>query len=133
VVPAPAPTSARPPAATALAAFRIGFGVASALIPGPTWQLAGIDPTGNPDAPLLARFFASREVAIGAGLALGADARERRRWLTLGLAVDAADGLSAVLAGRRGRLTRPRVALDLGGSLLALALGAVALRSEQRR
>lgn len=114
-----------------LVAFRLAFGAASLLSPRPTWRLAGIDARRNPDAPLVARFFASRELMIGVGLALSSGTAERRRWLALGMVTDALDAATAVSSHRRGDLSAGYATLDAAGSVLALALGAAA-RSDLR-
>ena len=116
--------------ATALVAFRLGFGLASWVAPRHAWRPVGVDPSRNPDAPLVARLFATRELMIGAGLALGADATHRRRWLELGVLVDTADAVAVWLAHRRQVLGTAYALLDGGGALLAVAMGVAALRDD---
>jgi hypothetical protein len=104
---------------------RAAIGVGSFLAPGLTGRLFGLDPAANPQAPFLARLFASRDVALAYGLATSTGSA-RAQWLRVGIACDIADAAAAVIAGRSGQLSKLAVALitvtGLSGAGVGLAV-----------
>jgi hypothetical protein len=112
-----------------LAALRVAVGAGSWLAPGLAAKVFGLDLQNNPQAPYLARLFGVRDIALGLG-ALQSTGPERRRWLMLGVACDAADVLAGVLGTREGYLSRVSGALVTGTAVAATAMGAVALSGE---
>lgn len=64
------------------------------------------------------------------GMATPRSGATRRHWLKIGLAVDSVDLVAAVLAGRRGGLTRAGTVMCFSASALAAGLGAAALLSQ---
>lgn len=109
-----------------LAVIRFTFGAGGWLAPRPSARLLGIDPDANPSLPPLARVFASRDVALGAGV-LGATGEDLERWLRIGVAVDAADIVTVVAARAKGQLSTPGAVAGLVTAAAALGLGLVAL------
>jgi hypothetical protein len=86
----------------------------------------GLDAASNPQAPYLSRLFGARDIALGIGT-LTSTGEARRRWLTLGVACDAADALAGMMAGRAGYLPKVPTVLVTGTALIAAGLGAAAL------
>jgi hypothetical protein len=113
-------------AARLLVAFRLVYGAWAWCAPEQAIRPMGIDAGGGADIAILARVFASRELAVGLGLAL-AEGRSRRLWLQTGIALDGLDAVATVLSHRRGASSRPVALLGVTGSLAALGLGARAL------
>lgn len=106
---------------------RAAIGLGAWLAPAVSGRLFGLDATGNPQSPYLARLFGARDVALAYGLAVAADASQRSQWLRVGVACDLADAAAGALAGRSGTLGRRSAGLVTGTALVAAALGAVAL------
>lgn len=106
---------------TGLALGRIAVGAVSFFSPDQAARLFRLDPTTNPQLPYMSRMFGSREIALGA-ITLMTTGAARRRLVQLGVAVDGADTVAALLAARGGYVSKAT------GALLALpALGAVAV------
>lgn len=97
-------------AATLLAVLRTGAGVAAWLTPGIVERIYGAPADGGAPLRFALRTFGARDMAMGAAM-FSAGQDERQRWLALGLAVDAADGAAAVIAGIRRQLPAPVAAL----------------------
>jgi hypothetical protein len=98
---------------------RIAVGVVSLARPGVAATMFGLDVESNPQSPVLARFFGSREIALGAATLL-ARGSTRRNLVLAGIGVDLADAASAVL-GVQDRTLSSRS----GAMLVAPAVGAV--------
>ncbi len=109
-----------------LAAVRLGIGAGAWLAPGLAGRMFGLDVSGNPQAPYLARLFGIRDVALAWG-ALGSEGETRRRWLLAGLGCDVADALAGAAGGRAGYLPKATTVLVTGTALAAAGLGAAAL------
>jgi hypothetical protein len=103
---------------TVVSAGRLALGLGTFLAPGPALRPVGID-ASDPQLAYLSRIAGSRDVALGA-LTLLATGRTRRALVLAGLAVDAADAVAGVVAGRRGGLDRRRAT-----ALTALPVGSV--------
>ena len=116
-------------AARTLIGVRLAVGLGAWLAPELSSRLFGIRAEDNPQASYLGRLFGARDVALAVGLQGAGDA-ERGRWLTLGLACDAADVLAALAGGRNGSLSPATAVLGGGVAAGAVALGVVALRAE---
>lgn len=115
-------------APTALAALRIAIGSTAWVTPNLAGRMFGLDPAGNPQAPYLARLFAIRDLALGAGT-LAAEGKTRRTWLIAGLACDLADTAAAFLGRRGGYLSTPVSLLLAAPALSAVGMGAIALQA----
>jgi len=113
-----------------LGGMRLLIGVGGMLAPRFGARLFGLEPERNPGLPYTMRLFAVRDAALGAGL-LGADPRDRGRWVGLGLASDASDVAAALLAGRSGALNKRAAALTAVAALSAVALGLAAKGAER--
>lgn len=113
-----------------LAGFRIAIGLGAFVAPRFGARLFGLQPERNPALPYALRLFAVRDAALGAGL-LGADPRDRDRWLGLGLVSDASDAVASTLAGRSGALPRRSALLTCAAALTAVGLGVLARRPEE--
>ena len=96
---------------TLVSAGRVALGVGAFLAPGPTLRPVGIDASSDPHLGYLSRIAGSRDVVLGV-LTLVASGDSRRALVAAGLAVDAADAVAGVVAGRRGGFdTRTALAL----------------------
>jgi hypothetical protein len=109
---------------------RAAIGTGAFLAPTLTGRLFGLNPAANPQAPFISRLFASRDVALAAGLAMSGDS-DRARWLQAGIACDVADAVAAILAGRSGQLSKFSSALITLTGLSGAASGVAALLSKQ--
>lgn len=105
-----------------LGGMRLVIGLGGLVAPAVGARLFGMDPARNPALPYFTRLFAVRDAALGAGLLL-ADARDRGRWVDLGIASDVSDVGAALAAGRKGQLTRGSAVMAAGAALVAVALG----------
>ena len=103
----------REKAITAIAAGRVGIGVAAYLAPNLSGRLFGLDPDGNPQASYLGRLFGARDVALGAG-ALRSPRKQKDTWVAAGMACDVADVGAGALAGLRGTLPPASAAMVTG-------------------
>ncbi|GAA3818849.1 hypothetical protein [Nocardioides panacisoli] len=103
-----------------LAIGRIVIGLAMFVAPRLAARLFQLDGSGSA-TPYIARLFASREIALGAAT-LATSGETRNRLVTVGVAVDAADGVAAILSNKSGDVGKIVTAL-----LLAPAAGAVAV------
>jgi hypothetical protein len=108
-------------ALTAIAAGRVGIGVAAYLVPNLSGRLFGLDPDGNPQASYLGRLFGARDVALGAGV-LRSPRKRKEAWVAAGMACDVADVAAGALAGVRGTLPPAAAAMVTGtAAFFALA------------
>jgi hypothetical protein len=112
-----------------LAALRIAIGAGAWLAPRMTGKGFGLDAGANPQSPYLARLFGARDVALGLGT-LQASGAAQRQWLQLSIAVDAADAVAAVAAGRAGYLSPVAAGLVFAPAAAAVALGVSALQGD---
>lgn len=108
---------------------RIVIGLLFFLRPDLAARMLGQDLERNPDLALGARFFGSRDAALGAATLL-AKGTARRNLVVAGMAVDAADAGAAVL-GFKDKSVKPVPAAMLAGlALMAVGQGFVALRKK---
>ncbi len=114
---------------TVLTGLRTSIGAGAWIAPRKTGRLFGLDAVANPQLPYVGRLFGIRDVALASGLLLSSG-ESRRLWLQLGLACDAADGIAAILAGRKGEISKLSTVLVTAPAVLALGLGIAALRGE---
>jgi hypothetical protein len=106
---------------------RLVIGIAAWLLPNLTARLFGVRPKDNPQASFVTRLFGVRDAALGvAQMQLTGEAR-RATW-QLGIAVDAADAAAAMIAGRKGTLSKPAALLAAGVALGAVGMGVAALQ-----
>jgi hypothetical protein len=112
-----------------LAALRVVIGATAWLTPRLAGKSFGLDPKANPQSPYLGRLFGARDVALGVGT-LQATGDARRQWLQVGIAVDAADALAALAAGRAGYLNPISAGLVFAPAVAAVGLGLAALRGD---
>jgi hypothetical protein len=114
-------------AVKAIAGLRIVIGAAAWLTPRMAGKSFGLKPAENPQAPYLGRLFGARDVALGVGT-LQATGGSQRQWLQLGVAIDAADAVAAIAAGRAGYLPPVAAGLVFAPAVAGVALGVAALR-----
>jgi hypothetical protein len=100
-------------AVNAIAAGRVGIGVAAWAAPNLTGRLFGMDPDGNPQSSYLGRLFGARDVALGAGV-LRSPRKQKDTWVAAGMACDVADVAAGALAGLRGTLPPAAAAMVTG-------------------
>lgn len=98
---------------------RIVVGVVSFARPGVAAGIFGRDIEGNPQGPVLARLFGSREIALGTATLL-ARGTTRRNLVLAGIGVDLADAATGVLG-----VQDKTVSTRTGAMLVVPALGAV--------
>ena len=103
-----------------LAAGRIAAGAGAWLFPGLAARIIGVEPT--PGTALIMRLFGARELAVGVAY-LQADTHKRQRLLQVGMAMDGADGVAALIAGKQGGMRWNRaIALTIAaGAAVATA------------
>lgn len=106
----------------ALAGMRLAMGTSAILAPRMLGRAFGLDPERNPAAPLIARMFGARNVAIGIRL-FDAQGEELDYWLQAGVAVDAFDAIAVVVARARGYVPTRTAVLGLAAALSAVAAG----------
>ena len=98
---------------------RIAVGSVALVNPEMAARTLQVDPTSNPQAPLVVRLFGAREVALGL-VTLLARGRGRTGLIGVGIAVDAADAATGYLAMQDGTVTR-----KAAYTLIVPAVGAV--------
>lgn len=108
-----------------LAGLRVVIGLAALIAPRLAGKLFGLDPEANPQSPYLARLFGVRDVALGVG-ALASTGEARKKWVLIGIGVDATDAVSAGLAGKDGSVSSFTATKLAAPALAAVALGAIA-------
>lgn len=114
-----------------LAVLRTIIGAFAWVAPNLAGKAFMLDVDGNPQAPYLARLFGVRDVALGAATSqTNGDAR--RKLLTLGVAVDAADAAAAVLGARKGYFSPVTGALLAAPALAAVGMGVMALQASDQ-
>ncbi|MGI5204426.1 hypothetical protein ACQEU6_22940 [Spirillospora sp. CA-108201] len=106
--------------ATGLARGRVALGLAALAAPRLTVKLMGLGGAADPGRDYVARMFAAREIALGAGYMLSGDDSGRRLWSRIGLAVDSVDVMS-------GLKTRKGVPLWVTAGAVAVAGGAASI------
>lgn len=111
----------------ALAALRLGFGVAGLAAPRLTARLFGVDAQEQPTVPFALRLFGARNLVLGVALLRLDRVGDRRGLLTANLLVDVSDALAAVAAGRRGELSRTTTVLVVLPASVEIGLGLSAL------
>jgi hypothetical protein len=113
-----------------LAMLRMAVGTSAWATPRLAGKAFGLDATGNPQSPYLARLFGIRDIALGVGT-LSTSGEAQRQWLTLGVVCDAADAAAGVFAGRGGYLPKVPTVLVTGVALVAAGLGLAALANSE--
>jgi hypothetical protein len=108
-----------------IAFLRIAIGVVSWFAPRLGGRLFGLDVSGNPQAPYLARLFGVRDVVLGLG-SLQSSGAAQKQWLQLGMACDVADVGAALLGRRDGTLPLGTTLLVGGTAAAAAAMSAAA-------
>ena len=109
-----------------VAMARMSIGAAAFLAPRLSLKLAGLARKPDDGRDFVARLFASREIALGAGY-LASSGEGRRLWTRLGVLADACDMLASLPAGRRHGVNRLLMRGITVASLGAVALGAGSL------
>jgi hypothetical protein len=115
---------------TALAAGRIAAGILAWISPRLTARVFGMDADGG-QSHYAWRLFGIRDVVIGVGTLVSSGA-QRRAFVTAGLACDAGDGAAGAVAMSRGDFQRSAAGAPVTVPVLAVALGAWALRGLSR-
>jgi len=113
-----------------LAVGRIAAGVLAWLSPSRTAQVFGMsagDDTDGGQSHYAWRLFGIRDIVIGVGT-LRSSGAQRRAFVTAGLACDVGDGAAGAVAMSRGAFTRSTAGAPVTVPVLAVALGAWALR-----
>jgi hypothetical protein len=109
----------------ALALGRIAAGLLTWISPRLTARVFGLSADGG-QSQYAWRLFGVRDVVIGLGsLQSGA---QRRAFVTAGLACDVADGAAGAISMSRGDFERSSAAAPVTVPVLAVVLGALALR-----
>ncbi len=104
------------------AAARVAIGAGLVVMPGLLAGWIGED-ARRPGTRTIARAFAARDLAIGAGTLLAmADGAPVRRWLQAGAACDAADAAASLLA--LGRIPTRKALTAMAAALAGAATGA---------
>lgn len=114
----------------ALAIGRIAAGVLAWLSPSFTARVFGMDADGG-QSHYAWRLFGVRDIVIGIGTLLSSGAQQRA-FVTAGLACDVGDGAAGAVAMNRGDFARSAAGAPVTVPVLAVALGAWALRGLQR-
>lgn len=114
----------------ALAAGRIVAGMLAWTSPRVTARAFGMEADGG-QSHYAWRLFGIRDIVIGVGTLLSSGA-QRRAFVTAGLACDMGDGAAGAVAMSRGNFTRSTAGAPVTVPVLAVALGAWALRGLQR-
>jgi hypothetical protein len=105
-----------------LAGGRLVVGGGALVVPRLTGRAFGIDPDANPAAAYVGRLFGARAVLM-ALLVSAADGEERERQLRVGVAVDLADALAALLAARRKELRPAAAIVAFAAAMTEAAIG----------
>lgn len=113
---------------TGLSVARVVIGALAIASPTVTARLFRLDNGANPQLPYLSRLFGSREIILGAATLLSRGTTHRNL-VAAGIAVDAADAVAGLLAGRDGLVSKPTGAFLTAPALAAVAAGAAGLRS----
>lgn len=109
----------------ALAVGRIAAGLLAWISPRLTAQVFGMSDAGQ--SAYSWRLFGVRDVVIGIGT-LRSSGAQRRAFLTAGLACDVGDGAAGAVAMYRGDFKRSSAGAPVTVPVLAVVLGAWALR-----
>jgi hypothetical protein len=109
-----------------LGAGRIAAGALTWISPRLTAQVFGMEADSG-QSHYAWRLFGIRDVVIGLGTLLSSGA-QRRAFVTAGLACDVADGAAGAIAMNRGDFARSAAGAPVTVPVLAVALGAWALR-----
>ncbi|MEO6471884.1 MAG: hypothetical protein ABIR57_08255 [Aeromicrobium sp.] len=113
-------------AMNSLIVSRMSFGVAVWLFPRPAGKVFGLDVSGNPQIPYLARILGTRDITLACGLSL-TEGDARRQWLLAGFASDCADVVAALAGGVGGYLPKRTTAILTAAALAPMVRGAIAL------
>jgi hypothetical protein len=110
----------------ALAVGRIAAGLLAWISPRLTARVFGMEADGG-QSQYAWRLFGVRDVVIGIGT-LRSSGAQRRAFMTAGLACDVGDGAAGAAAMYRGDFTRSTAGAPVTVPVLAVALGAWAMR-----
>ncbi len=111
---------------TGLSLGRIAVGIGAIARPDLVGQMLGVD-RSNAQWPYIARMFGGREIALGTVTLLAAGTA-RRNLVLAGMAVDATDAMSGLLAIRE-KSVNPAMAVGIvGAGLGAVVSGAAGLK-----
>jgi hypothetical protein len=110
-----------------LGIVRAAVGVASWVAPRLSGKPFGLDASGNPQSPYVARLFGARDAALAYGT-LTTSGEEQDRWLMAALACDAADAAAGIAAWRGGYLSPFSSFLVTAAAVNGVVLGTIALR-----
>jgi hypothetical protein len=109
----------------ALAVGRIAAGLLAWISPSRTAQVFGMSAGDQSAYPW--RLFGVRDLVIGIGT-LRSSGAQRRAFVTAGLACDVGDGAAGAVAMSRGDFTRSTAGAPVTVPVLAVVVGAWALR-----
>lgn len=116
-------------ATRAVALYRVVAAGAMWVLPRPIAKPFGMATAPDEPGEYLGRVFASRDVALGAGV-LQSTGAAQRHWIKVGIGTDAVDLVAAALAARSGALSKPSAVMCGLASGLALGLGVAALAEQ---
>jgi hypothetical protein len=112
-----------------LLAARAGLGLSTVLAPRLAGRVFFLDPSQNPQLPVIGRMWGVRNLSLAAGM-YGATGASRAQWWRLQPAIDALDLMVIAAEWRRGAVPGPAAGLMAGTALLATALGSLAAAAE---
>jgi hypothetical protein len=104
--------------------LRAGAGAAAWVTPGLTGRILGIDASSTSPVRFVLRLFGARDLAMGTAVLSARNERELDRWVTLGIAVDAADAVTCLMAGARGQVPRRTAVLGALSAVVGIAVSA---------
>lgn len=117
-------------ALTGMLTIRTAMAASTYLAPRPSAKVYGLDPANNPQLPYLGRVYAARDLALAAGT-IKTTGPTRRTLLQLCLAIDIADTVSALAAGKAGYIPRAGAAFLTAAAVSAAVLGAYPLLADE--
>jgi hypothetical protein len=108
---------------------RAALGVATLLVPRLAGKAFFLDPSDNPQLPVIARMWGIRNLSLAAGM-YGATGPSRRRWWRLQPAIDGLDFAVIVTEWRRDAVPPVAAGLMAGTALVATVLGSLSMAAE---
>lgn len=116
---------------TGMSLARIAIGAATLVAPESTARISGLDPDANPQLDYYAGMFAAREIAVGA-ITLVSSGSRRRNLVLAGVAIDAADAMTAGLGLNSKRIPVKAAAPLAVAALFAVGTGVASLVRSKR-
>jgi hypothetical protein len=120
------------PTGRALFGARTALGVSTLLAPRIAGKAFLLDPSENPQLPVIGRMWGIRNLSLASGM-YAATGPNRAQWWRLQVAVDALDFLAIATEWRRGAVSSPAAALMAGTALAATTLGLLSVAGESKQ